>query len=345
MGQGMKKLMWIVLGVMLQAGLSGQRSREISREEYIQTYAPLAMREMARTGIPASIKLAQGCLESGNGNSRLAVVANNHFGIKCHEWDGRKIYHDDDQRNECFRVYASPYESFMDHSQFLTTRERYAFLFDLDEEDYKGWARGLQKSGYATARNYDHLLIKIIEENELYRYDEAVLNGDFDEGDWADLPAAPSSSVRASAGVAAGAAREIRMNNNIEYVRAEPGDTPESLRNELDLYKNELYRYNELEEGANLEPGQIIYLQPKRRKAARGNEFHVVEKGETLYDISQKYGVKLKHIYRYNQLVEGQEVPEGTRIYLRGKRKVPILKLEPLEDQDEGEEMQFEFDN
>lgn len=341
----MKKLIWMVLGVMLHGSLLSQRSSEISREEYIETYASLAMREMARVGIPASIKLAQGCLESGNGNSRLAVVANNHFGIKCHEWDGQKIYHDDDRRDECFRVYASPYESFMDHSMFLTTRNRYAALFELDEDDYKAWAYELKRSGYATARNYDHLLIKIIEENELYRYDRLVLSGEFADGDWEDLPGTPPSAGSAASGGAAGTAREIRLNNNIEFVRAEPGDTPEKLRNELGLYKNEIYRYNELKEGSQLKPGQIVYLQPKRRKAARGNEFHVVGPGETLYDISQKYGVKLKHIYRYNQMVEGREVPEGTQIYLRGKRKEPILKLEPLEKEEEGEEMQFEFDN
>jgi hypothetical protein len=171
-----------------------------------------------------------------------------------------------------------------------------------------------------------------------------VLSGEFEEGDWDDLPPVPAGAGGTATVNTAGAAREIRLNNNIEYVRAAPGDTPESLRRELGLYKNEIYRYNELEEGDKLESGQIIYLQPKRRKAARGNETHVVEKGESLYDISQKYGVKMKHLLRYNQLVEGQEVPEGTRIYLRGKRKVPILKLEPLEEE-EGEEMQFEFDN
>ncbi len=341
---GITRIRLIVLGVMLPLVLEGQRSAELSREEYIDTYASLAMREMARVGIPASIKLAQGLLESGNGNSRLAVVGNNHFGIKCHEWDGQKIYHDDDRRNECFRVYASPYESYMDHSMFLTTRSRYAGLFELDGDDYKGWARELKRSGYATARNYDDLLIKIIEENELYRYDQLVLSGNYEEG---DLPSVSPSSRpgRGGAATIAVSSREIRLNNNVEYVRTEAGDTPESLRQELDLYKNELYRYNELEEGSKLEPGQIIYLQPKRRKAARGNEFHVVEEGQTLYGISQQYGVKLKQIYRYNQLVEGQEVPAGTRIYLRGKRKEPILKIEPLEDDSGGEEMKFEFDN
>jgi LysM repeat protein len=318
----------------------------MSREDYVSTYASLAMREMVRSGIPASITLAQGCLESGNGNSRLARVANNHFGIKCHEWDGKKIYHDDDRRNECFRVYASAYESYLDHSAFLSTRNRYAFLFELDTDDYKGWARGLKKAGYATARNYDKLLIEIIQDNELHRYDRLVLSGKFEEDALADLPDSRPVQGEASASAGTGAStsmREIRLNNNVEYVVTEPGDTPESLRDELDLYKNELFRYNELEQGTGLNPGQIIYLQPKRRKAARGNEIHVVQEGETLYAISQKYGMKLSSIYKFNQLVEGQEVPEGTQIYLRHKRREPLLKLEPLEEE-EGETMQFQFE-
>ena len=334
-----RKGIWILAGLMLQFSLSGQRSREMSREDYISTYASLAMREMSRVGIPASITLAQGCLESDNGNSRLAVVANNHFGIKCHEWDGKKIYHDDDHRNECFRVYASVYESYLDHSMFLSSKGRYTFLFDLNSDDYKGWARGLKKAGYATARNYASMLIGIIEDNELYRYDRQVLSGNFEEGEMTDLPSGYASASRVSR-----ASREIMLNNNVEYVRVEPGDTPESLRDELDLYKNELFRYNDLEKDVELEPGQVIYLQPKRRKAASGNEIHVVEKGETLYDISQIYGVKLKSLYRYNQLVEGEEVPAGTRIYLRHKPKIPVLKTEPPEEEEKGEVMQFQFD-
>jgi len=341
-----RKWIWILPVLFFQGFLYGQRSSELSREEYVSTYASLAMREMSRVGIPASITLAQGCLESGNGNSRLARVANNHFGIKCHEWDGKKIYHDDDRRNECFRVYASAYESYLDHSAFLSTRNRYAFLFELDSDDYKGWARGLKKAGYATARHYDKLLIEIIQDNELYQYDRLVLSGDFEEGDPAEQPASRSGTDRAAASAAAASSasmREIRLNNNVEYVVTEPGDTPEALRNELDLYKNEIYRYNELEPEVELQPGQIIYLQPKRKKAARGNEVHVVQEGETLYEISQKYGMKLSSIYRFNQLVEGQEVPAGTRLYLRSKRKEPLLKLEPLEEE-EGESMQFQFD-
>jgi hypothetical protein len=335
----MRKWIWIIAGLLIHEVGTAQRSSEFSREDYVSTYASLAMREMFRVGIPASITLAQGCLESNNGNSRLARVANNHFGIKCHEWDGKKIYHDDDHRNECFRVYASAYESYLDHSQFLSTRNRYSFLFELQTDDYKGWARGLKKAGYATARDYAKLLIDIIEENELYQYDRMVLSGDFEEGDLAGLPSGSPAAAASSS------MREVRLNNNVEYVVVEPGDTPESLRDELDLYKNELFKYNEgVERDAPLVPGQILYLQPKRNKAAMGNEMHVVREGETLYDISQIYGVKLKSLYKFNQLVEGQEVPAGTQLYLRHKRREPILKLQPLEEEEEGETMKFEFE-
>jgi len=304
-----------------------------TREQYISEFSDLAMREMARVGIPASITLAQGCLESDNGNSRLAVKGNNHFGIKCHDWSGKKIYHDDDRRRECFRSYGSAYDSYMDHSDFLTTKPRYAPLFEISPHDYRGWAKGLKKAGYATANNYATLLIRIIEDHELYRYDLMVLNGSLDGID--------TMTFRAET---AGIRRTVLMNNRIEYVLAEPGDTPESLRAELGLYKNEIYRYNNLYKGAKLEPGSMIYLQPKRRKAALGNEIHVVEEGQTMYDISQIYGVKLKHLYRMNHMMEGEQPLEGTEIYLRRKKREPLLKLEPgIEDYEE-EEMQFRFD-
>jgi hypothetical protein len=336
----MRKWIWVLTALLIHKVTFAQRSAEFSREEYVSTYASLAMREMSRVGIPASITLAQGCLESNNGNSRLARVANNHFGIKCHEWDGKKIYHDDDHRNECFRVYASAYESYLDHSMFLSSRNRYASLFELNTDDYKGWARGLKKAGYATARDYARLLIQIIEDNELYMYDQQVLSGAFDEGELASLPATVPGNA------SAGSMRDIKLNNNVEYVLVEPGDTPESIRDEMDLYPNELYRYNEMiGKGARLEPGQIIYLQPKRRKAARGNEIHVVKEGETLFEISQIYGIKLKSLYKFNQLVEGQEVPAGTKLNLRSKRREPLLKLDPLEEEEEGETMQFQFDD
>jgi len=290
---------------------------------------------MARVGIPASITLAQGCLESNNGNSRLAVRGNNHFGIKCHDWTGKKVYHDDDRRHECFRSYASAYESYRDHSEFLTTKSRYAPLFEISPHDYRGWAKGLKKAGYATANNYATLLIRIIEENELYKYDLMVLNGSIVN----DLD---TSSYQASYG--AQSQRTVLLNNQIEYILSEPGDSPESLRVELGLYKNEIYKYNNLYKGAKLEPGTIIYLQPKRRKAAVGNEIHVVEEGQTMYDISQLYGMKLKHLYRKNHMLEGEQPLEGTEISLRRKKREPVLKLEPTKEQYEEEEMQFRFE-
>ena len=139
--------------------------------------------------------------------------------------------------------------------------------------------------------------------------------------------------------------RQILMNNRVEYILVEPGDTPESLRNELSLYKNELIKYNNLYKGVKLVPGQIIYLQPKRKKAARGNEIHVLEEGQTMYDISQIYGVRLKSLYKMNLMAEGEQPLGSTEIYLRRQKREPFLKLEPLEEEYEEDEMQFRFEN
>ena len=331
---GTLKIALLLLGLLSLPGymLNGQKS---TREGYIADFSDLAMREMLRVGIPASITLAQGCLESNNGNSTLAVKGNNHFGIKCHDWTGKKIYHDDDSKNECFRSYTSAYESYTDHSVFLTTKTRYASLFEISPHDYRGWAKGLKKAGYATANNYATLLIRIIDDNELYKFDLMVLDGSLDGID--------TTSFRAGHGL--GCQRQVLLNNNIEYILSEPGDTPESLRVELELYKNEIYRYNNLYKGAKLETGSIIYLQPKRRKAAQGNEIHSVDFGETMYDISQTYGVKLKHLYRKNHMMEGEQPLEGTDIYLRKKKREPVLKLEPAKEEFEEEEMQFRFEH
>lgn len=330
----MRRIAWALTGLFIMIPTFGQSSG-MTRESYISTYSELAMKEMVRVGIPASITLAQGCLESDNGNSRLAVKANNHFGIKCHDWTGKKIYHDDDSRRECFRSYRSVYESYMDHSSFLTTKPRYAELFELKIHDYRGWAKGLKKAGYATAPNYASLLIRIIEENELYSYDLLVLEGGLGSGT-DSLSHITDHSYKTT--------RDILVNNKIEYIIAEPGDTPESLRNELDLYRNEIYRYNNLYRGEKIEPGQIIYLQPKRRKAAPGNEIHVVEEGQTMYDISQIYGVKLKQLYRKNLMREGEQPLQGREIYLRKKKRGPRPFHEPVEEEPEEVEMQFRFE-
>ena len=329
-----RKSVLVLLAGLLLPGIH-LTAQKMTREQYISDYSDLAMREMVRAGIPASITLAQGCLESDNGNSRLAVRANNHFGIKCHDWNGKKIYHDDDQRKECFRHYTSPYESYMDHSEFLRTGSRYASLFEIDPQDYRAWAKGLKSAGYATANNYASMLIRIIEENQLYQFDQLVMEGNLEGMDTTEFLASAGSSAK----------RTVLYNNRIEYIRTEAGDTPESLRDELGLYKNEIYRYNDLSRDVDLEPGTILYLQPKRKKAAPGHETHIVEAGQTMYEISQIYGVKLKQLYRMNLLTEGDQPLEGTELYLRKRKREPVLKLEPVEEPVEEEEMQFRFDN
>jgi hypothetical protein len=310
----------------------GEGQEKLSREQYVELYADLAMKEMVRTGIPASIKLAQACLESDNGNSRLALDAKNHFGIKCHDWTGRRVRHDDDERNECFRKYRSVHASFMDHSDFLTTKQRYATLFSLNQDDYKGWARGLKAAGYATSPTYAKLLIKIIEDNELYLYDQMVLKGRHIPGP-GGIPLRP------------GEQRQILTNNRIEYIVVEPGDTPESLRELMDMYPREIYRYNNISKEELLEPGMVIYLQPKRFRAEKGNEFHIVKEDDTMWDISQLYGVKLKRLYKRNHMSQDSTVQPGDQIWLRKRKPVnPAEQVIPEESPEKPTDMKFEFD-
>ncbi len=280
-----------------------------NRTDYIHAYSAIAVSEMKRTGIPASIKMAQAILESGDGNSRLARQANNHFGIKCHNWTGRKIYHDDDARNECFRSYNNPMESFLDHSDFLTGRARYAGLFDLDPSDYRAWARGLKTAGYATNPDYDRLLIRIIEDNKLYNLDSG-----------AGLPRLDRDATAATAVHAVPVTSpgiEVLQNNRIRYIFARQGDTYESLTREMELMPWELDRYNDLNGERKVNPGDIVYLQPKRNRAERGYDIHIVEQGETMHLISQMYGIKLSRLLRRNHMEEGQEPSPGTSIFLR----------------------------
>lgn len=278
---------------------------------YIDKHKGIAKQHMVEYGIPASIKMAQAILESGFGTSELAVHANNHFGIKCHGWQYATYYKDDDKKNECFRSYVDPVQSFKDHSEFLSTRQRYSFLFDLDPLDYKGWAKGLREAGYATNPRYPQLLIRIIEEHELYKFDQKVVKGD-------RMAETTSKDVRDDfSPVSISREREIKLNNRIKYIYAREGDTPESIADEMEMWVWQIYRYNELEEGETFEQGDIVYLQPKRR---RGEEsYHTVRDGETLYDISQRYGVRLSSLYRRNNMEPDSSVHPGQKIYLRGR--------------------------
>jgi len=297
---------------------------KITYAEYIKTYREIAIQKMNEYGIPASITLAQGLLESGTGNSSLAVNANNHFGIKCHkEWTGMTYTMDDDEKNECFRKYASAEESYNDHSYFLTSRPRYAFLFQLDRTDYKGWAYGLKTAGYATNPRYAEMLIKIIEENELYLYDKpgavALVKNEkpADEDAGNNYVFTPSDKTFKFLEVGEGN-RKIYVNNNVKLIYARPGDTPQTIAYDLGIHSFQVYQYNELGRSEMLKPGQVIYVEPKKRKAEV--DFHIIQEGESMREISQMYGVKLKALYKKNNLPEGHEPETGTKLYLRIKK-------------------------
>jgi flagellum-specific peptidoglycan hydrolase FlgJ len=213
--------MWV-----LTASTHAQNSTSvdrITRQEYVSTYAPAAVQEMLISGVPASITLAQGILESGDGNSVLAKVARNHFGIKCHGlWEGEKYYHDDDAKGECFRVYPTVFDSYRDHSEFLRTRDRYADLFKLKLTDYKGWAHGLKSAGYATNPKYPELLIKIIEENDLTQYDRMTKPPKSGEKQPKEprvaTPKAPTHEEKTEEAVVSASSRQMYLRNNVRYV-------------------------------------------------------------------------------------------------------------------------------
>ena len=304
-----------------------------SAESYIEDYKDMAISEMRRTGVPASITLAQGIIESDMGRSILAKEANNHFGIKCHDdWNGATVRKSDDRRNECFRKYKDPVESYKDHSDFLKGEQRYISLFSLDVTDYKGWARGLKKAGYATNPDYADMLIKKIEQFSLYNYDKAgtvtgtasVKVDTVAQKQNSGLAVSTGkSSGNSSGNFAVSAVRpRVMERNRIQYIIVKEGDTRESLEIEFKLLKWELARYNELKPDFSLFPGQILYLQPKREKSETGKEFHSVSGSETMYSISQIYGIKLKSLLNMNRMTEGQEPVTGEKIWLRSMKPV-----------------------
>jgi LysM repeat protein len=312
---------------LLLFALKDAQAQKITTEAYIDRYRQLAVSEMERSGIPASITLAQGILESASGNSRLAVQSNNHFGIKCHDWEGKTAYHDDDAAGECFRHYASAEESFLDHTDFLMSRNRYAFLFDYKSTDYHSWAKGLRKAGYATDPNYPQRLIELIERYNLHRYDRGLTVAARDQpaktnksrqNQTTPKNTAPSFNDDFSVSIER---YPVRENNRTEYIMAKAGDTYLSLANYHDLTLRRLLRYNDREETTSLHEGEIVYLQPKRPRAALGMKTHVLKQGETMRDISQKYGVRLKRLYYMNRMEEGSQPPAGTSLNLRRKKR------------------------
>lgn len=299
-------------------------------EDYISTYKDLAIAEMMRTGVPAAVTLAQGILETAGGQSDLAALAYNHFGIKCKsEWTGETMSHDDDAKNECFRKYASAEDSYKDHSDFLRTRPCYAFLFKLDPTDYEGWAKGLKKAGYATNPAYAQKLIKLIVENNLQDFTLLALEGGNKNE---EMLAEVKSEIILDEAIAA---RPVAMKitddktkktiypvnsvfsiNDSKVIYAEAGTSLFAVANNYSISLKKLLDYNELAEETDiLNTAQLIFIEKKSKKGTK--DIHIVEANETLWDISQKEGIQLANIREYNGLQKGMEPARGEKIYLK----------------------------
>lgn len=320
----MKKV--LLLFALLPLSLFAQR---ITPEEYIQTYKDIAIREMKTHMIPASITLAQGLLESGAGNSALAREAKNHFGIKCHKgWEGDTYYMDDDEKNECFRKYKNPEESFKDHSEFLCGRSRYAALFDLDITDYEGWAKGLKAAGYATNPKYAQLLIDRINLYELTQYDQIAL-GLLKESEvepvdpevveeYFELAYAPEDKSVFPLADMTPDGRFIYENNKVRFVFAKEGETPEKLAEAFGIKFKRFCEYNCLKhpEEVIFHSGDVVYLSKLRNRNWKAKPY-TVQEGETLRDVALRFAVKPKMIQTLNGIKEGERLYKGQVIRLR----------------------------
>jgi hypothetical protein len=330
-----RKLITVCLATLIPMVLFPQQQLNPDYASYIDKYKAVAVREMKVFHIPASITLAQGIIESNCGKSPLATEANNHFGVKCHkDWTGETYFFDDDEKQECFRKYSSAEESYRDHSLFLAKKQRYAALFSLDLSDYTGWAMGLKQAGYATNPDYPRLLIHMIEMNKLFLFDDTTLNldlannaskeiipenlADDHENNYAQtvksglfgqhyvMPdPAQYEQIKVSK-----LGRAVYENNGIPFIFVKVGDTWYNIASEFGIYAFQVYQDNDMNESDKLSIGQIIYLEPKKRKSAFRT--HVVLENETLFSISQQYGIKLKFLYKYNNL-NPDEVPDVGR--------------------------------
>lgn len=289
------------------ASVHAQSKWNARYQQYIDQYKDCAIEQMLKWKVPASVTLAQGLLESSAGQSRLATRGNNHFGIKCHGWSGAGIYQDDDRRNECFRAYASPYESFEDHSRFLVTGQRYQGLFKLKLNDYKGWARGLKAVGYATNPKYADRLIDIIQLYKLYEYDRAKSYDKFISERSRDMR------------VGGQPLHLIKMYNDNYFLCARRGDTFRSIGQEIGISYKKIAKYNERDKDDALEDGEIIWLKKKKKKAPKDYKdyLHYVREGESMYSIAQKYGIRLKSLYKMNRMSPDHSLLVGEALRLR----------------------------
>ncbi len=325
-------------------------AQRISIETYIEQYKDIAISEMKRTGVPASITLAQGILETENGNSELVKKSNNHFGIKCkNNWYGERVSHDDDANGECFRSYTKAEDSYRDHSDFLRNSKRYSSLFSLDAADYEGWAKGLKNAGYATNPHYPVLLIKYIEQYDLQQYSLAVINEipkmdilKSNEGNDKALPVKVEKEgpIDAYENLAVLTVPDkISVINKTKCVFVKKGVSLLAIATRHQISLNKLMEFNDLEEDGILTKDQFIYLHKKQKT---GNQvFYIVQADESLYDIAQKNGIQLKALREYNHINNDAIIDTDTKLYLQpdlsvalnntGKSKFKIHQVAPNE--------------
>lgn len=302
----MKRLFFFLLVVTVNA----PAQKAFTPEDYIAKYKDDAIKEMYLHKVPACITLAQGMLESGNGNSDLARKANNHFGIKCHkEWSGETYIMDDDAKDECFRKYESVLDSYADHSLFLYSRSRYAFLFELPVTDYKGWCNGLKTAGYATDPKYPQRLIELIERYKLHELNT------IEKTPKLNFPANEDVKPKQLA------LREVYRFNRIKFVIARENDSYYKIAHDFDIELEDLLEYNDLSKNDKIQYGQKIYIERKRRRALE--PYHVVQKNETLKSISQLHGIRISMLCKKNRLKPDAKLKVGDVLYLRQKKNLP----------------------
>jgi len=309
-------------------------SQKISKEQYIQTYKDFAIREMKRMGVPAAITLAQGILETESGNSDLVKKSNNHFGIKCKSsWTAGGVSHDDDAIGECFRTYKDAEGSYRDHSNYLRGNQRYGFLFKLDPKDYKAWAYGLKKAGYATNPRYPEMLIKYIEENNLHQYTMLAVNNipffdaskyqsDPEEKAFAEIVKGKGSSTIQPINVAYTVKEKIDINGS-KAIYETQGRSLLAIATENNINLNKLLEYNDLENDGLLQADQYIFLEKKSKEGNK--DFYIVQNNESIYDVAQKNGIRLQSIYEYNNLKADEKIYAGSKLKLK-----PDVSGEPV---------------
>jgi flagellum-specific peptidoglycan hydrolase FlgJ len=322
------------------------KAQTMSTEQYIATYKDVAINEMKANGIPASITLAQGVLETQSGNGWLVLNSNNHFGIKCkNNWTGATVNYDDDARQECFRKYNNAAESYRDHSVFLKANPRYAFLFQFQSEDYKSWAFGLKQAGYATSKTYPQQLIKIIEDYNLQQYtlvaegvskagtfEDSRAEKDAENRDYQPGRATAATPVSSGSTTTANIPKGVFEINGRKVMYLPAGTALIQVANDRDIKLRNLVKYNDLADDKPLAKDMYIYLQKKSKQGK--DDYHIVKQGETMYDIAQAEGIQLRWLRRRNKMDEGQEPAAGEKLALGGyASSTPRLaKQAPKED-------------